>query len=112
MIKNITAQQGLTIAGVSSSNNYVPQTGMVRWNGSTQQFDVMDQQNWIPLYQTDVSIGPDYGLTNIMNWARIKMAEEDQLKVLMDKHPGLKDVKEKFDIMLALVRNNEFSEDK
>jgi hypothetical protein len=42
----------------------------------------------------------------------IKMAEEQRLEALMAKHPGLKDTKEKFDVMYALVKKNESSEDK
>ena len=34
------------------------------------------------------------------------MAEENNIKALMDKHPGLKDSKERFEIMLALVRED------
>ena len=111
MINSIVGSHGISV--MPGSSPYVTQTGVVRWNGNRQQLEVMDHSNWIPLSNgASWMVSPDTNLNNVMNWAMIKMAEEQQLKVLMDKHPGLKDTKEKFDIMLALVRNGEFTEDK
>lgn len=111
MISNIIGGVGISVNPGSSP--YVSTSGIVRWNGQYQRLEVIHGESTLPLNSgSSWEISTDSRLNDIMNWASIKMAEEQQLKVLMDKHPGLRDVKEKFDVMLALVKNNEFTEDK
>lgn len=105
---NIVGANGIQVI---NGNSQCGTTGVVRWNGLSRQFEVMDQYSWIPLSNSITEIRPDALLTSVIDWAMIKMAEEQQLQALMDKHPGLKDTKEKFDIMLALVKNGD-SKDK
>lgn len=92
----------------SPSKPYVSQTGVVRWNGQAQRLEVMGPGNdW---YALDNGGSGSVGLTPAaeatLMWAQRKMAEEANLAALMEKHPGLKDAKEKFDIMLALTKEN------
>jgi hypothetical protein len=111
MINNITGAPGINV--MPGNKPYITISGVVRWNGSQQRLEVMDRDSWMPLdVGSSWTIAPDYSLTNVINWVNIKIAKEEQLQVLMDKHPGLKDLKEKFDIMLALVQNGEFTEHK
>jgi hypothetical protein len=110
MIDNLTGGMGIDIQ--QGSSTYITATGVVRWNGNSQRLEVMDRDMWIPMYGGVATIAPGPTLNRVISWASVKMEEEEQLKVLMDKHPGLKDTKEKFDIMLALVRNAEFTEHK
>ena len=111
MINNITGAPGINV--MPGTKPYITVSGVVRWNGPQQRLEVMDRDNWMPLDTgSSWTIAPDYSLNNVINWANVKMAKEEQLQVLIDKHPGLKDLKEKFDIMLALVQNGEFTKDK
>ncbi len=43
----------------------------------------------------------------LLNWVAVKKQEEEKIKLLCDKYPGLKDVKQKYDMMLALVQDAE-----
>jgi hypothetical protein len=45
--------------------------------------------------------------TKILEWARDKMQQDAQLKDLMDRHPGLKDLNDKFEIMKVLCMEEE-----
>jgi hypothetical protein len=109
-MSNLVGTNGIQVIG--GSTPYCCTTGIVRWNGTLNQLEVMDQHSWIPLPNGITEIRPDYSLTSVIDWAMIKMAEEQRLEALMAKHPGLKDTKEKFDVMYALVKKNESSEDK
>lgn len=78
-------------------------TGMVRYNTNLNCLEVTDGMNWYqfrPGATIDLSADAQYALS----WAYAKMQEEEQLEQLMEKHPGLRDLKEKFDIMLALTK--------
>ena len=76
---------------------------MMRVNSG--QIQVYDGNSWHDLVTTiDASLSDE--VRHVLNWARAKMAEENNIKALMDKHPGLKDSKERFEIMLALVRED------
>lgn len=97
--------------GVEVISGYIPHvstSGMVRWNGMYQRFEVMDGDRWIEL---DSNCQTTIGLTNdVMSailWAQDKQAEDAKLKELCEKHRGLKDLKEKFEVMLALVQEHE-----
>lgn len=93
---------------------YLNTTGMVRWNGTSQQLECATNNpdsysvQWhpLPVYgETHIRFSPPY--ENAIQWAMAKMNEEAKLKELCAKHPGLKDIKEKYEVMLALVREND-----
>ena len=76
--------------------------GMMRYNSNTQTIEVYDGNVWLALAgSADVSLSPE--AQQVMDWAYKKMKEDEQLEVLMEKHPGLKDLHEKFTVMKALV---------
>ena len=76
--------------------------GMVRYNPNTQTLEVYDGNSWLAIAgSADVGLSPE--AQQIMDWAYKKMKEDEQLEVLMEKHPGLKDLHEKFILMKALV---------
>jgi hypothetical protein len=76
--------------------------GMVRYNSSSQSLEVYDGNAWLGLSgSADVGLSPE--AQQVMDWAYRKMKEDEQLEVLMEKHPGLKDLHEKFILMKALV---------
>lgn len=92
---------GIVVSG-GMPNVYT--TGIIRWNGSAQRKEVMSGDTWIPLQDAigNIMLSPD--VLDVVAWAKKKMIEEAELVKLCAEHPGLKDVKEKFDIMLALVK--------
>jgi len=100
----------------SPSTSFVGTTGMVRWNGSMQCLEILDSSNpnnyanWVRLDvmpNQGISIGLSSDAETVISWAKLKMQEEQNLKVLMARHPGVKDAKEKFDIMVALTKQEE-----
>jgi len=118
MANNIKSGPGIEILNSSYSPS-VSHTGMVRWNGTTQLLEVMTNEptiynaQWVALSNGSelmVSIDPTYRIA--FDWAVKKMTEEAKLKDLLAKHPGLKNLKEKYEVMLALVQENESNADK
>jgi hypothetical protein len=101
-IKSLTAVNGVALNNMSYSGPYI--TGMIRWNGNTQTMEVMDGQNWQTLNGAYPNIEMDPG---IYKWARKKMAEEAEIDALCDKHPGLKEAYERFQIMKVLATEEE-----
>ena len=76
--------------------------GMVRYNSGSACLEVYDGNAWLTLSGTaDVGLSPE--AQQVMDWAYKKMKEDEQLEMLIEKHPGLKDLHEKFTLMKALV---------
>jgi hypothetical protein len=76
-------------------------TGMMRvWGSDLQTFDGSSWLNMNSSYAT-VSLDPESQV--LLDWARRKMIQEQDLQSLMEKHPGLKDTKDRYEVMLALV---------
>ena len=98
MINVFTSGSGII---ATSTQPYVPTTGMIRWNGQTQQCEVMDGLSWIPLQpsSTTISISPE-----IIEWIKRKQKEESELAELCAIHPGVAEAKDRLDIMIALSK--------
>ncbi len=94
--------------GVYASPNYAPvctNTGVMRWNGAHGQVEVMGAGDaWHVMTNVVTVVELDSYTKNIVNWAAVKKAEEEQLAALCEQHPGLQDCKDRFDVMLALVK--------
>jgi len=109
MIKNITQSGAFT-----QVHSYSPPTiyntgqsaGEVRYNTNTQQMEVYDGSNWISISQT-ATVGLSYEAEEAIRWAQEKIKEEAELKERIDKHPGLKDAYEKFQIMDILTKEED-----
>ena len=115
MIKSINASVGLAVAGGSMSYPYIdmtrPSAGMVRYNGSSQNFEIYDGGTWMTMYSTVATVSMDYEVQTILNWARDKMAEDLRLKELAKTHPTVADAmaavkmaEEKLQAVVALTR--------
>lgn len=109
MIKNLSQSGAFT----QVSSYYPPQiygngqsAGQVRYNTSTQQMEVYDGSSWISISQT-ATVGLTMPAEDAIRWAQTKMAEESALKLRLEKHPGLKDAYEKFQIMDILCKEEE-----
>ena len=82
--------------------------GMVRYNPNSNCLEITDGFNWYQ-YRPGATIDLSLDAQNALAWAYAKMQEEEQLEQLMKKHPGLRDLHERFAVMLRLVQkeNNE-----
>ena len=100
MIKSINTGTGLQITNNynawptfynSFNTNGNTLIGQVRYNGSSQNLEVYDGNSWLIMssaYPT-IELSPD--VQSIINWARMKMAEEHRIKELAAKHPAVAD---------------------
>lgn len=85
-------------------NNYGSQgVGNMRYNTQNNNIEVFDGASWQILQTSFASVGLSYEAESLLNWAKQKRDEELKFKELLDQHPGVKDLKEKLDIMVALV---------
>lgn len=82
-------------------------TGQVRWNGNTKCFEVCDNTvsgSWIRIDNT-VELSSDGQISDIINWAKKKMAEDEKIEKLAKEYPAVRDAKEKLDIIVKLVQD-------
>ena len=121
MIKGINGGSGIQVNGnygswpsfynsVGSTGNSL--VGQVRYNGSSQNLEVYDGNSWLIMssaYPT-IELSPD--VQSVVNWARMKMAEEHRIKELAAKHPAVADAlaaveqaEEQVRVVAALVDN-------
>ena len=110
MIKDVVSNGlFLNVTGGGSYTPYVNMTnssaGMLRYNGSTQNLEVYDGAIWLTFSSNVAGVGLTPEAVSLLEWAREKRNEEAKIKALADKHPGIKDLKEKLDIMMALVKD-------
>jgi len=111
MIRSIAAGPGLAVAGGTVTYPYVnmnnASAGLVRYNGNSSNFEVYDGSTWMTMYSSAATVTLDYDVQNILNWAKDKMTEDLRLKELAQKHPGIADLQQKLEIMIALVQQQE-----
>jgi hypothetical protein len=92
---------------IDNSYNLPSITGQVRWNGSSKCFEVSDNYNgWMRIDNT-IQLTNDPQTSEVLEWAQKKMEYERKLEKLIDKYPAVKDAKEKLDIIMKLVQNDE-----
>ena len=85
-------------------NGIADDSGKVRYNPQRDSMQTYNGVEWVDLAQS-VSIGLSKDAENIMAWAKTKMEQEANLKDAIERHPGLKDAYEKFEIMKMLCIN-------
>ena len=77
--------------------------GMVRYNTSNNEMEVWDGAAWRTLSMSaELELSPEIRQT--VEWARRRQAEERELEDLCKKHPGLKDLRDKFEMMRILIQ--------
>lgn len=100
-----------------SDNTYsLPSTtGAVQWNGSTRRFEVSTGSGWVAIDNT-VTLNTDSQYGTMVEWAKKKMQEEQELAKLAETDPTVKDlvdqIKEKEDQlkMVQLLKKKEINE--
>ena len=65
--------------------------------------EVWDGVSWKEINGNYVSIGLSSEAESLLDWARTKRDEDIKFKSLIESHPGIQDLKEKLDILVALV---------
>ena len=109
MISKLTSPSVHIIASSHSPpyiGNNGQSAGMVRYNTSTQQMEVFDGNTWQIISQ-NITVDLSWTAEEAIRWAYEKMEEERALKQRMEKHPGLKDAYEKFQIMDILTKEED-----
>lgn len=105
MIKNLTSSSAhITLSSYSPPNIYGNgnMSGNLRYNTTTQAYEVYDGNNWIMVSQ-GATVGLSYEADDAIRWAQKKMKEEEELKIKMERYPALKDAYDKFKMMEALA---------
>ena len=77
--------------------------GQVRYNTNSNNMEVWDGMCWKEINNNYASIGLTGEAEALMDWARAKRDEDARFKSLIESHPGIRDLKEKLDVMIALV---------
>jgi hypothetical protein len=111
MIKNIHSSSNHIQIGAGYSN--VPpmspgaqSAGMLRYNTSSNTMEVYNGVAWFSVETTaDILLSPM--AQQAMDWSIKKMEEESRLQSLMARHPGLKELNDKFEMMKVLCQQQE-----
>ena len=82
-------------------NGIAEGSGNVRYNPHQQSMQTYNGAEWVNVSQA-VAIGLSQEANDIMAWAKTKMYQDANLKDALERHPGLKDAYEKFEIMKML----------
>ncbi len=112
MIRNIHTNEDYLIINKGynfANHSYSPgaqSAGLLRYNYNSSEVEVYNGMSWHTL-GGDTSINFSKETVEVLEWARAKMQEEAQLKSLMARHPGLKDLNDKFEMMKALCQQEE-----
>lgn len=77
--------------------------GDVRYNNTN--FEIFYNGCWTPVPSTVADVRLYDEDRAVLDWAKEKMRVEQKEKELLEKHPGLKSAKEKYDFIKALVEN-------
>jgi hypothetical protein len=111
MIKGITPSQYITVSGGSPSNPYISPgavgSGMMRYNGNMNCIEVNDGNMWKQLESSYATVELTVEAQAILNWAKKKMQEEQQLDELCEKYPGLGKARDNFKTFKRLVDSTE-----
>ena len=81
--------------------------GQMRFNTNSNNIEVWDGVAWKEISNNYVSVGLTSEAELLLDWARDKRDEDLKLKALTESHPGVRDLKEKLDILVALVRQEQ-----
>jgi hypothetical protein len=111
MIKGITPSRYITVSGGSPSNPYISPgavgSGMMRYNGNMNCIEINDGNMWKQLESSYATVELNVEAQAILDWAKRKMYEEQQLDELCKKYPGLGKARDNFETFKRLVDSTE-----
>lgn len=88
--------------------------GMLRYNSNLNQYEVNDGNNWIRIDNGYSSVGLSPEAEALLDWAKVKMAEEKEMKALAEHHPAvrialenLNKAKQQLDATIILSKDHE-----
>ena len=109
MIKTVFSNSGAVVGQVTGSalpyfaHPSPAPAGQVRYNGSSQWLEVYDGSDWRPINQgIGLDLSPE--VQEILQWAKQRRAEEEELDRLCRDHPGVQAAREQLEIMRRLVK--------
>ena len=92
---------------INTSHRLPSISGHVRWNGNNREFEVADPNgSWHKIDPT-VELESPPNIAEVIEWARKKMEFEKKLEKLAKEYPAVKDAKEKLEIVMKLVEDNQ-----
>jgi len=113
MIKSISSTgRYLQVQGGNSGSNYIngysgaQGVGNLRFNTANQNMEIWDGSNWIVMATGHVMVGLDAEAVELLDWARAKRQQEERITKLAQQHPGIQDLQQKLEIMIALVNQD------
>jgi hypothetical protein len=111
MIKSLTSSS--PYLHVQNGYNNVPpispgaqSAGILRYNSNNNTIEVYNGVAWFSI-DTNINLNLSEAAHSALTWAEIKMREEARLKDLMSRHPGLKELHDKFEMMRVLCQEEE-----
>jgi hypothetical protein len=111
MIKGITGGRYITVSGGTSTDPYISPgamgAGMVRYNSNMNCMEVNDGNSWRQLGMNYANLELTPEAQAILDWAKQKMYEEQQLDELCKKYPGLGKARDHFETFKRLVQSSE-----
>jgi hypothetical protein len=107
MIDYITGGEYLTVTSNKGAQPYInmsssqPMIGAVSYDPSSQTMKVYDGNNWMTFGGGNATISLAPNAVSILRWAEKKMREEQEIEILAETNPTIKDlfnqIKEKQD---------------
>jgi len=115
MIKHINGgSEWLDVHSYQGNTPYIntsqPSTGMIRMHPSFGRMEVYDGSQWLEIGNGTAEIDLSRNAKEVMSWARDKMHAEKRLANLIEQHPGLKELHDKFEMMRVLCEQEEKNE--
>lgn len=114
MINEIYANPDWLIAHTTNGskpyiNTTQPTAGVLRYNSNVNggAIEAYDGITWVAIGNGTTHIDLNTNAKEILQWARGKMDQEQQLKDMMNRHPGLRDLNDKFEMMKILCREED-----
>lgn len=114
MINNIHGNsQWLNVQTYPGNKPYMnttqPSSGMVRYNSNVYggALEVYDGNMWQQIGNGSVNVDLNENVKQTIVWAEKKMQEEVELKEMMERHPGLRDLHDKFEMMKVLCQEED-----
>jgi hypothetical protein len=95
--------QRLVSYGAYTSTPSTAIPGSVYYDSGASCLKRFDGVSWQPIIGLSYTADLDPETQSLLEWAREKREAEQRLIQLCSEHPGLREAKERFDIMLALV---------
>jgi hypothetical protein len=92
------------VDGIRADQSYATcnTSGAVYWNAACQKFTVYDGSRSEDFYSVVQSVGLNPNVIDKLEWVAKKMQQEEKLDELCKQHPGLKEARETYELMLKM----------